>query len=259
MQRKQRGSSCIRRSNSGNVKIRQAGDTERLVKRLFATLVQAQNGVSHTSYAQALREIEAGRKRSHWIWYVWPSLRPLRPGTSKPHFLLPDFSTAQKLLMTEPLSNRLEEISQAALVQLQNGIPLETLMGGATDATKFKESLTVFAMAAAVAQHETALEQLELFCLCLEAAEPKKQKGKTRRSGRVPKEAEHRPVEQVLCAASDVSLEASGTDLDPRAFECALADPSCPAGLLRAAATTGALRKVRATLPQMTGTIDDTH
>merc|ERR1712224_883721 len=92
-------------------------------KRLFASLVQAQNGVSHTPYSQALKEIQEGGKRSHWIWYVWPSLRALRPGTSRPHFLLPDFSTAQELLVTEPLASRLEEISWIALEKLQRGTP----------------------------------------------------------------------------------------------------------------------------------------
>ena len=40
--------------------------------------VRAQEG--HPGYAEAMSELKAGAKRSHWIWYVFPQLRGL--GTS---------------------------------------------------------------------------------------------------------------------------------------------------------------------------------
>lgn len=126
----------------------------------------AQDGVGHKSYALALREIRAGRKSSHWIWYVWPSLKSLRPGTSKPQFLLPDFAAVLQYLALSTLAQRLMEITDVAREKLQTGVAPQVLMGSATDAGKLPESLTLFALAAAVAGSR---EMLELFCDCLEA------------------------------------------------------------------------------------------
>jgi len=133
-------------------------------------LRQAQEGgLGHTSYESALDEIHAGHKRTHWIWYCWPTLKALRPDTTEPQFLLPDFAPAVELLNTPVLADRLEELSMTALKQLRKGTSLEVLMNGGTDAAKFRESLTLFAMAAAVGRHIAASRQLDLFCLCLEA------------------------------------------------------------------------------------------
>lgn len=131
------------------------------------TILAAQEGGARTPpYAAALGEIRAGRKKTHWVWYVWPTLKSLRPGTHKPQYLLPDFATAVQYLATPPLAGRLREISQAACEQLRGGVAPETLMGSATDAGKLHESWTLFALAAAAAGEPG---QLALFCGWLEA------------------------------------------------------------------------------------------
>lgn len=204
-------------------------DTKR--GHLFASLQTAQDGVGHTPYSQALSEIQAGQKRSHWIWYVWPSLRALRPGTSRPHFLLPNFAAAQLLLAAEPLASRLEEISVSALQRLQSGTPLNVLMGGGVDATKFREALTVFSLAAATSGHPAAPRQLDLFCRCLEAAASERGRRAAAR-GPAPSSGLGGP-----------KAPAPGAALEPRAVEAVLADPTAPVGLLHGVCDTAALRR----------------
>jgi uncharacterized protein (DUF1810 family) len=46
------------------------------------------------TFEQALREITAGRKTSHWMWYIWPSLTGIRT-TSKPDLMIPDLQVAR--------------------------------------------------------------------------------------------------------------------------------------------------------------------
>jgi hypothetical protein len=46
------------------------------------------------TFEQALREITAGRKASHWMWYIWPSLTGIRT-TSKPDLMIPDLQVAR--------------------------------------------------------------------------------------------------------------------------------------------------------------------
>lgn len=112
-------------------------------------ILQAQNGSERSSYATALKEIQEGAKTSHWIWYVWPCLKALRPGTSKPHYLLPDMDHAENYLRHPTLSARLEEITTVALGHLARGRKPQKLFGSSTDAAKFLETMTFFAVAAA--------------------------------------------------------------------------------------------------------------
>ena len=51
-----------------------------------------------SGYTRARAEMEEGRKTGHWIWYVWPTLRALRPGTSRKDCLLPDLHAAHTML-----------------------------------------------------------------------------------------------------------------------------------------------------------------
>ena len=80
-------------------------------------------------YATALSEIRAGRKESHWIWYVWPSLAAVRPNVQLPQYLLPDLAAAQLYLEQADLRLRLLEISAAATAHLQAGVRPEHLFG----------------------------------------------------------------------------------------------------------------------------------
>eukprot|EP01050_Picozoa_sp_SAG11_P006276 SAG11_NODE_480_length_9107_cov_7.433171_4_plen_148_part_00 len=102
-----------------------------------------------SDYAQALREIRAGKKRSQWIWYVWPTLRALRPMTSRPQHLLPSSAEVGAYLAHPTLLRRLLEITDVACAHLEGGVPPVVLFGGVGDEDKFYESLTVFSVVAA--------------------------------------------------------------------------------------------------------------
>jgi uncharacterized protein (DUF1810 family) len=103
------------------------------------------------TYAQALSEIRAGRKTSHWIWYIIPTLNGVRR-TSKPHFHLPSIKAAQRYLLHDILADRLVEISTAAMRCMQGGQGRSSItcsmLFGSTDAKKFMETMTFFSVAA---------------------------------------------------------------------------------------------------------------
>mmetsp|Transcript_64539 Transcript_64539/g.134596 ORF Transcript_64539/g.134596 Transcript_64539/m.134596 type:complete len:481 (-) Transcript_64539:396-1838(-) len=117
-------------------------------KSVLAAIVAAQDGGAGPSFRQALKEIRAGRKTSHWIWWVWPTLGVLRPKTSRPSYLLPDFRAACGLLEHPTLAARLCTITSAAAEHLNAGRTPRVLFGSKTDVEKFEESVTLFFCAA---------------------------------------------------------------------------------------------------------------
>jgi uncharacterized protein (DUF1810 family) len=102
-----------------------------------------------TPFSQALSEIQAGKKTSHWIWYVWPSLRGVRR-TQRSDLELPSFECAQAYLRDAELVDNLVAITLAASAQLARGIKPQDLFGAmhAFDAPKFAEACTLFLLAA---------------------------------------------------------------------------------------------------------------
>eukprot|EP00040_Diaphanoeca_grandis_P037441 m.243773 g.243773 ORF g.243773 m.243773 type:complete len:182 (-) comp33819_c4_seq1:220-765(-) len=126
-----------------------SGDEDRAV---LERIRKCQDGFkSRKSYADALAEIRAGRKTSHWIWWVWPSMVGVRT-TQQPLLLLPNLSCAIQYLRDPVLSQRLIEITEVARVHLERGIKPKTLFGSAIDAEKFYETTTLFAVAALFAK-----------------------------------------------------------------------------------------------------------
>ena len=108
------------------------GDLERFV--------QAQD--SDGTFEQALRELRAGRKRSHWMWFVFPQLRGLGHSATAQHYALADLAEARDYLAHPLLGPRLKECAQA-LVDLPRHDAQEVL--GSTDALKLRSSMTLFA------------------------------------------------------------------------------------------------------------------
>jgi len=114
------------------------------------------------TFEQALQEICNGQKKTHWIWYVWPTLRGSRQ-TTMPHLELPDFLCARQYLRHPVLRERLLRITTAASGQLRRGVAPETLFGAqhAYDAPKFHECATVFVMSAKEENDREALAVME--------------------------------------------------------------------------------------------------
>ena len=96
----------------------------------------------------ALSELGSGRKRSHWIWYVFPQLVGLGHSPMAEHYALRDGEEAADFLRHPVLRGRLLAATTAVVVQLKAGVPLRTLMGSEVDALKLVSSLTLFELVA---------------------------------------------------------------------------------------------------------------
>lgn len=96
-------------------------------------------------YPTALAEIRAGRKRSHWIWYIFPQLRALGRSYFADYYGIADLDEARAYLAEPTLRARLEEIS-AALLEQPGRDPC-AVMGSHIDGVKLRSSMTLFALA----------------------------------------------------------------------------------------------------------------
>src|SRR2546427_10573161 len=68
-----------------------------------------------TGFAVALRELRAGRKTSHWIWYVFPQLAVLGRSSTAVHYGLAGAEEAADYLRDPALGERL--VAAAAVVR----------------------------------------------------------------------------------------------------------------------------------------------
>ena len=94
-------------------------------------------------YKIALNEIKNGRKRSHWIWYIFPQLKGLGHSYNSEFYGLQDLDEAKNYLSHPVLGKRLIEITEA-LLALQENDP-RIVMNGEIDAMKLKSCMTLFA------------------------------------------------------------------------------------------------------------------
>lgn len=98
-----------------------------------------------SSYEAALAELRAGRKRGHWIWYIFPQLKGLGVSPSSEFYGLSGLDEARAYLGHPVLGSRLRACVAAMLAH--DGLSAEAALG-ATDAMKLRSSLTLFARAA---------------------------------------------------------------------------------------------------------------
>jgi uncharacterized protein (DUF1810 family) len=95
-----------------------------------------------TDYAQALAEIKSGRKRSHWMWYIFPQIQGLGFSSTSKHYAIRDLAEASAYLQHPVLGKRLEEISTALLGLASSDA---SRVFGSPDDLKLKSSMTLFA------------------------------------------------------------------------------------------------------------------
>jgi len=95
-------------------------------------------------YEQALREIRSGRKRSHWMWYIFPQIQGLGFSPTAQYYAIQDLQEARDYLAHPVLGARLKEIS-SALLDL-NGLSASEIFGYPDD-LKLRSSMTLFRMA----------------------------------------------------------------------------------------------------------------
>jgi uncharacterized protein (DUF1810 family) len=99
--------------------------------------VDAQAG----QYADALAELRAGHKRSHWIWFVFPQIAGLGRSPTAQHFAISSLDEAKAYLLHPLLGPRLRE----AIAALDaSGVTDAERVFGALDAMKVRSSLTLF-------------------------------------------------------------------------------------------------------------------
>ena len=100
--------------------------------------VLAQEG----DYETALREITAGRKRSHWMWYVFPQLDGLGSSAMARRYAIQSADEAQAYLAHPVLGERLRACARAAVAVEGRGA---TEIFGSPDDLKLRSSATLFA------------------------------------------------------------------------------------------------------------------
>jgi len=98
----------------------------------------------NSDYPTALREIQNGRKVSHWIWYIFPQLRALGYSSMAVYYGIEDLDEARAYLAHPVLNARLREITEA-LTTLEESDPYRVM--GRPDDMKLRSCMTLFAEA----------------------------------------------------------------------------------------------------------------
>jgi len=105
-------------------------------------------------FAQVRSELLAGKKQTHWMWFVFPQLRGLGSSPMAQRFAISGPPEAHAYLLHPVLGDRLRDCS--ALVNAVNGAPLRDIFGYPDD-LKFHSSVTLFAW---VVAHGPPLQRL---------------------------------------------------------------------------------------------------
>ena len=99
--------------------------------------VSAQAGV----FEAAVSELRAGRKRSHWMWFVFPQLKDLGLSSTARFYGLASMEEAIGYLAHPLLGPRLREAVEAVQA---SGAPSLNALFGAPDDLKFRSCMTLF-------------------------------------------------------------------------------------------------------------------
>lgn len=95
------------------------------------------------AYDNALNEIKSGRKRSHWMWYIFPQLQGLGYSSMAKRYGITNLDEAARYLNHPLLGPRLIEIS-TALTHLKSDDA--TAIMGSPDDLKLHSSMTLFSL-----------------------------------------------------------------------------------------------------------------
>lgn len=108
--------------------------------------VKAQGQVQ--GYTTAMVEMTVGRKRSHWIWYVFPQMAGLasNPSHNSAKYAIGSLAEAVEYLRHPVLGPRLRELTGVVLASKTQAVL--TLMGSGGDTLKLQSCMTLFAVAA---------------------------------------------------------------------------------------------------------------
>lgn len=93
-------------------------------------------------YPQVLAELQAGRKRTHWMWFVFPQLAGLGSSPTARRFAIANLAEARAYLAHPQLGARLRECAQAML--RHRGRSAHEILGSPDD-LKLRSCATLFA------------------------------------------------------------------------------------------------------------------
>jgi uncharacterized protein (DUF1810 family) len=96
------------------------------------------------SYERALSELRAGRKRSHWMWFVFPQIAGLGHSPNARTYAISSLAEAKAYAADPVLGRRLLECART-LIELGETSAVKSL--GEIDAVKLRSSMTLFATA----------------------------------------------------------------------------------------------------------------
>ena len=99
--------------------------------------VDAQHGI----YEQALQELKAGHKRSHWMWFIFPQLAGLGSSAMAERYAIGSLDEARAYLQHPVLGQRLQACTAA--VNAVTGRTAHQVFGTPDD-MKFRTSMTLF-------------------------------------------------------------------------------------------------------------------
>jgi uncharacterized protein (DUF1810 family) len=105
-------------------------------------------------YGDVVEELRAGRKRGHWMWFVFPQLRGLGSSPTAVHYGISSLQEARAYLGHEVLGPRLHDC--ARLVNQVQGRSITEILGSPDD-LKLRSSMTLFALASDGHQDFTTL------------------------------------------------------------------------------------------------------
>jgi len=94
-------------------------------------------------YEQALAELKAGRKQSHWMWFIFPQHRDLGRSSTAKYYGLSGEEEARAYLAHPLLGPRLRECFAALRPHLKAGISAEAILGE-VDAIKLRSCAELF-------------------------------------------------------------------------------------------------------------------
>ena len=94
-------------------------------------------------YDIAVSELERGRKRSHWIWFVFPQMKGLGYSYNSNFYGITCREETEAYLENKILNERLRKVCRILLEQVRGGRSVHQILGG-IDSYKVKSCLTLF-------------------------------------------------------------------------------------------------------------------
>lgn len=112
--------------------------------------IDAQAGI----YQDVLSELKNGKKKTHWMWFIFPQIEGLGRSPTAIYYAIKDLSEASEYLSHPILGPRLMECTEALLSI--HGKTANEIMGSPDD-MKLKSSMTIFA---SVAEMDSVFEKI---------------------------------------------------------------------------------------------------